>query len=138
MDHMERDTLDDKSNIVDVIDLCSDDDENESSSGDGQLNHDIENVSQTAITPASKLTSPSIESVQTTFEMYTETSQATMSMFNPDDSYPYQNQENHQSFLNGAQGSIVTEIDRLNKLKDISMQTISTANQAHISIDLTL
>lgn len=135
MGHVKKATLDDKSTIVDVIDLCSDDDENDFSANDAQLG----NVSQTATTPASKISSPFIEPLQTTFDMYTETSsQATMSMFNPDENYQYQNHEHHQSFLNGAQGSIVTQIDKLTELTDISMQTISSPNQAHISIDLTL
>lgn len=121
-------------NIVDVIDLCSDDDDKEFSSNDAQLGNVI--LSQTATTPASKLSSAA--SLQTTFDMYSESSsQGTMSMYNPDESYQYQHHEKHQSFLNGAQGSIVTQIDKLTELTDISMQTISSANQA-ISIDLTL
>lgn len=138
-------TPDAKSNVFadDVIDLCSDDDDDAVGYDDADpLHHDvIGNVSQTATTPASKLM-PFIEPMQTqrAFEMYTETS-TTQAMFNVDDEkYAYQNQENHQSFLNGAQidSSIVRQIDKLTELKDISMQTMSAGNQAHISIDLTL
>lgn len=124
-------------NIVDVIDLCSDDDDNDNdfSNNGAATHHDIENVSQTATTPASRKSPAFTDPLQTTFEMDNEnSSQATMPMFNTDENYQYQNHENHQSFLNGAQGSIVAQIDKLTELKDISMQ----ANQAHISIDLTL
>lgn len=125
----------DRSNIVDVIDLCSSDDEDDRTNDftDSPLNHDIENISQTAITPASNK-SPII-----TEPMYNKTSsQATMSMCNPDDNYQYQNQENHRSFLNGAQGSIVMPNGKLIfDHNETLMQTISSINSDHMSIDLT-
>ncbi len=132
----------DQSIIIDVIDLCSDDEENNNDDDDDFMNtdahvhHDSGNVSQTAVTPASRITSPFTDPLQTTFEMYTRTSlQATsMSMLNRDGNCQFQNHETHQSFLNGAQGS-VTQIDELSTLKDISMETICSN---HISIDLTL
>lgn len=135
MGNMMKSNLDDRSIIVDVIDLCSDDDE--ISNDNVTLHHDSENVSQTAITPASKLSPSFIEPLQ----MYTRTSsQAPVSMFSSDENFQYENHENHQSFLKGAQGSIVTQIDKLTDLDGISIQTqcIPSVSQAHISIDLTL
>ncbi|KAJ6648312.1 hypothetical protein Bhyg_03540 [Pseudolycoriella hygida] len=129
-------SFDDKSNIVDVIDLCSDDEDSQYSTNGAQHQHDIENVSQTASTPASTISSTFIEPMQTSFDVFTETSsRATMSMFNASGNFEYQNQETHQSFLNGAQGSVMTKIDNLT---EISIQKLTSAKQAHISIDLTL
>ncbi|KAG4072810.1 hypothetical protein HA402_009633 [Bradysia odoriphaga] len=141
-DGMTRIAFTDQSTIVDVIDLCSDDDSGEEFSNQKAHRHyDISNVSQTAITPVMTISPSSfIEPLQTPFEMYTETStQSTMSIFNSNRNCQYQHHESHQSFLNGAQGSIEPQIDKLSELTDISIRTIpSAANQAHISIDLTL
>lgn len=130
-------TLNDQLPIVDVIDLCSDDDSDEGSSY-VHGHYDNSSVSQTALTPASTISPSSfIEPLQTPFEMYTKVStQSTMSMFNSDTNY-YQHRDTHQSFLNGAQGSIVTQIDKLIELRDASIQSAET-EEAHISIDLTL
>ncbi|XP_037034896.1 uncharacterized protein LOC119073494 [Bradysia coprophila] len=137
-DDMPDTALFDQSTTVDVIDLCSDDDsDNELSYTHGH--YDNSNVSQTAITPASTISPSSfIDPLQMPFEMYTKASaQSTASVFNSDTSYQYQHHETHQSFLNGAQGSIVTQIDTLTEFMDISIKA-AEAEEAHISIDLTL
>lgn len=132
----------------DVIDLClSSDDESSFTCGDDDTEildfddienhdlHDIDNVSESATTPRSTSSVNSMDPMETSFEIYNETSST---MFNLDENYQCQNLENHQNFLNGAQGSILEQIDKLSGLSDISVQAISSTSQAHISIDLTL
>lgn len=127
--------------VDDVIDLCSDEDDDGDDSkcvarrndNVGQLRPDIGNVSQMATTPTTKLTVNEPMDTQP-FEMYTEETRRSQAMFSNLDAekYSYHSHENHQSFLNGAQSSITRQINKLTEL------TISPGSQAHISIDLTL
>lgn len=116
-----------------VIDLCSDDDDDQ---GIPSSHHDDGNISQMAVTPVSSF----VETPQMPFDMFAMTSShSTTSTFNSAMNYQYQHHESHQRFLNGAQGSTTTQVDRLTKITDISIQfTPSAGEESHISINLSL